>query len=93
MKRSLLHLCIASLLTIACAVCFAVVERASAAWRTSRDWVVRLAMVPIAMCSARAGGIARQPVQTLTAARSFLARCMRRAEPRIEAQWRMCSSA
>lgn len=93
MKRSLLHLCVASMLAIACAVCFAVVDRASAAWRKSRDWVVRLAMAPIAMSSARAGVIALQPAVVLVAARSFFARCVRRAQPRVEAQWRMCSSA
>lgn len=93
MKRSLLHLCCVALAAIAFSVAFAVIDTAAAAWRTSRDWVIRLAMVPISMCSARAGVIALKPRLVLVAARSFFARCVRRAQPRVEAQWRLCSSA
>jgi archaellum biogenesis protein FlaJ (TadC family) len=93
MKRSLLHLFCVAMAAIAFSVAYAVIDTAAAAWRTSRDFVVRLAMAPIAMCSARAGVVARQPRIVLIAARSFFARCVRRAQPRVEAGWRLCSSA
>jgi hypothetical protein len=92
MKRSLLFCCVA-LAALAFTVAYAVIDTAAAAWRTSRDWVVRVAMAPIAMCSARAGVLAQKPALVLIAARSFFARWVRRAQPRLEAQWRLCSSA
>jgi hypothetical protein len=93
MKRSLLLLSCFALAAIACSVAYAVIDTAVAVWRTSRDFVVRVVLAPIAMCSARAGVVAAKPRLLLIAARSFFARCVRRAQPRVEAQWRMCSSA
>ena len=63
------------------------------AYRTIRHWAVRIFMAPVAM-SARSGDLVdRAPAILLVAARSFLARCVRRARPQIEARWRMCASA
>jgi hypothetical protein len=63
------------------------------AWRSCRDWVVKFALAPIAMSGGRDGFLARKPAVQLIAARAFFSRCVRRAQPRIESQWRLCASA
>lgn len=95
MKRSsfFLSLALIAVSAFVASVAYDTFTMAVHTWRTCRDWVVKHTLAPIAMSAGREGFIARKPQVQLIAARAFFARCVRRAQPRVESQWRLCASA
>lgn len=94
MKRSsfLFSIALIAVSALLASVVYETVEMAVHTWRSCRDWVVKHALTPIAMSAGREGFIARKPEVQLIAARQFFARCVRRSQPRVESQWRLCAS-
>lgn len=59
---------------------------------TAHNFVIGLLAPILKLAQPKSGTVQHRPTVTLVAAKTYVARWLRRDEPRVQAQWRMCPS-